>query len=447
MPGSLSNILIHNAYIKFYTDIIGLDPKFVGIMYLIFGIWNAINDPAIGVLIDRRKYTEKRGKFLYLMRVTAPITVLSSFAMIFAQPTWGQWLIFAFFLVMLFIYDTSYTTYAISHASYVLVSAPSSKERVDVSVINTYVGNIGGLLGTLIPTLLLVGESNKRLTIILFSVVLGVNSILYFLALKPLKERKEMYQNELDDLHERKGLFSDIAMNAKHIIRSKAFLTFLLYQVIAKGPRFIYFTPFLYLMDYVLKVSGLQATLADIIPGIMLFLTVPFIGRYIKKIGYKKSIILASLPAAAGYLALYFVQNLLQAILAYIVMYVFTSAVDVAHAPLFGAIIDEDEQRTGVRKAGLYNGLNALLTIPVAGIQTAIFMAVISGFKFVAGSEVQSAMAIQGIRIGAGLIPCAFVLIGIIPMFFFPINKEKEQELSDFSVSQRRIALEEKSAE
>lgn len=68
LPGNLSSVLIHNAFLKYYTDIIGLEARYVGLVYLIFGIWNAINDPAIGVLIDRRKYDERKGKLLYLMR-------------------------------------------------------------------------------------------------------------------------------------------------------------------------------------------------------------------------------------------------------------------------------------------------------------------------------------------------------------------------------------------
>lgn len=46
---------------------------------------------------------------------------------------------------MLFVYDTAMTTYGIAHASYILVCAPSSRERVDVSMITTYVANVGGL--------------------------------------------------------------------------------------------------------------------------------------------------------------------------------------------------------------------------------------------------------------------------------------------------------------
>lgn len=445
MPGTLSNVLIHNAFIKFYTDIIGLDPKYVGIVYLIFGIWNAINDPAIGVLIDRFKFKKSRGKFTYLMKVTAPLTVLSALGMVFAQPTWSQGLIFAFLLVMLFIYDTSYTTYAIARMSYVLVAAPSDKERVDVSAINVYVSNIGGLLGTLIPTLLLVGETNQRLTVILFSAVLIVNALLYFLALKPLKDKAEMYAAENKEIDERKGLFGDLVDSGKAVLKSRSFVTYILFQLISRGPKFFYFTPFLYIMDYVLRLKGIEATIVDIIPGIVLFAMVPFATKFIKKIGLKNATIWANVPGAFGFLMIYFIGNFWQAVIAYVVMYVFTSISAMTHGPVLGAIIDEDEQKTGIRKAGLYNGMNALLTIPVSGIQAAIFTSLLSYYKFVAGSEVQNAQAIQGIKIGAGLLPFIFTLVGIIPMIFFPINKRRQKELNDFSVAQRKKVAEEAS--
>ena len=156
MPVTIGNVLIHNAYIKYYSDVIGLDVGFVGIIYLIFGIWNAINDPMMGVIIDRFTYTPKRGKYVYFMRITAPLMIFSSFAMLFSQPAWNEWVIFAVFLLLLFIFDTAQTAYSIAYASYILVAAPSKNERVDVSVIGSYVAHVGGFFGTIIPTLLLV---------------------------------------------------------------------------------------------------------------------------------------------------------------------------------------------------------------------------------------------------------------------------------------------------
>lgn len=105
---------------------------------------------------------------------------------------------------------------------------------------------------------------------------------------------------------------------------------------------------------------------------------------------------------------------------------------------MLGAIVDEDEQRTGSRKAGLYTGLNALLTISVGGMHTVIFTSILAAFTFVSVSEVQSDQALEGIRVGASLIPFLSVLLSIIPMALSPITYEKEQELSAFSEQQHR---------
>ncbi|MBP3966232.1 MFS transporter [Paenibacillus lignilyticus] len=433
MPGNLSNVLIHNAFLKYYTDIVGLNPKFIGILYAIFGIWNAINDPAIGVWLDRLKYNPQRGKYVYVMRLSAPVTLVASFAMIFAQPSWDQWVIFAFMLILLFIYDTSMTTFSIAHANYKLLAAKTSEERVDVSVFTSYIANIGGFLGTVIPTLLLVGNSDKTLTTILFCAVLALNSILYLVALKPLKDAEEMYVKENVQIAGRKGIFGDVFDNVREAVKSRAFVTFVLVQILVGGPSAFYFTPFLYMSDYVLELKGIQATLMDVLMGLSLFAAAPFLGKFIKKRGMKNAMLLALIPSACGFLLLAFVQNYYQAIAAYILMYVFTQAVSIAMSPMLGAIIDEDEQRTGLRKAGMYTGLDALLTIPMSGIQASLFMGIISYFGFQAGSDVQSANALLGIQIGAGVLPCACILLGIIPLLLSPINKKKELELSEFS--------------
>jgi GPH family glycoside/pentoside/hexuronide:cation symporter len=435
MPVTLSNVLIHNAYIKYYTDLVGLDVRWVGTLYFLFGIWNAINDPLLGVYIDRFRYTEKRGKYAYLMRVTAPVTLLSSFAMVFAQPSWEQWVIFAFMFILLFIFDTTQTAYSISRAAYVFVAAPTKEERVDVSVLSTYVGHVGGFFGTIVPTLLLVGETDRTLTVVLFSAVLLLNSLLYYIALRPLKDRPEMYK---DDFESEEGAFArQLRENARDAFTSRAFITFIAYQFF-RGPTAIYFTPFLYMMDYVLSLGGTEATIVDVTPGLIMFVLAPYLGRITKRFGLRRASIYAAVPLALGFLSLYLVQNMVQAIVAYTAVIVFMTMGSIVIAPMLAAIVDDDEQRTGVRKPGLYTGLNALLTIPIGGLHTVIFTTILSAYTFVSGSEVQSGQALQGIRVGTSLIPAASILLSIVPMLLSPISLQREQELSDFSEQQRR---------
>ncbi len=437
MPLNLSNVLIHNAFIKYYTDIIGLDVKLVGLVYLIFGIWNAVNDPILGVVIDRFRYTPQRGKYVYFMRVTAPLIVFSACAMLFSQPTWNDWLIFAALLALLFVFDTAQTAFGIAFANYVLIAAPTKNERVDVSVIGTYIAHIGGFFGTIIPTMLLVGNNDRSMTVILFCGVLLLNSLMYWFALSKIKDKAEMYQN---DVRSGEGeLVSYLRKSAGDALKSRAFVVFVLYQFLGRGPMAFYFTPFLYLMDHVFRFSGEQATVVDVVPGLVMFLFVPFLGRFVKAQGLKKSAILGAFPAALGFLSLYFAQNFWQILLGYCIVIVGSQIGGLVNGPMLGAIIDQDEQQTDVRKAGLFTGLNALLTIPISGIQAAIFTSLIGFYGFESGAAKQSARALEGIRVGAGIVPFFFVLLGILPMLFSPISLERERELSAFSEARHRM--------
>ena len=41
------------VYIMFYfTDVIGLNPAFVGTLFLIARVWDTVNDPMMGMLVD-----------------------------------------------------------------------------------------------------------------------------------------------------------------------------------------------------------------------------------------------------------------------------------------------------------------------------------------------------------------------------------------------------------
>ena len=86
-------------------------------------------------------------------------------------------------------------------------------------------------------------------------------------------------------------------------------------------------------------------------------------------------------------------------------------------------------------------GLFALLTTSLTSFQTTIFSSILSRYGYDGTLEVQSETAVRGIRIGAGLVPIIMCIVGMIPMLFFPIGRDLEEEISEFNVAARDGSL------
>jgi len=440
LPGpamSLSSVLIHNVYIKMYTDVIGLDPMYVGLIYFWFNLWNMLNDPVFGVLIDKMKYRPGKGKFLYLMRITVPFILVCLAAMLFSSPDWPQKTLFLVLLGELFLFDTAFTLFGISNNCYQLIAAPTKEERIDVDVLRGYISNITSFFATIVPTLLLVGSAQKnRMQII--SILMGVillNMVLYLLSVTRLKETPEMYSRGSADAD---GIrLETIWRDVTSIFKMKAFWTWFFHGMLTFGPMGIYFTAYLYYMDHVIKASGVQATVADTGSMIVVLAILPVIGTQVKRIGGKRSIFLGMIPYLTGLGILFLAVNWWQVTLAYILVQFGRYVASTAGGPLGAAIIDENERLTGTRKTGLFAAVSAILAAPVGGLQMILFMGILKATGYQEQAAVQSAEAVMGIRVATALVPVAFCLAGLLPLALFPYTRAKEEELSQFSAEQR----------
>lgn len=62
---------------RFYTDVWGLSPLFILIMFMAARVWDAINDPIMGRIVDTRK-PDKRGRYRIWMKwVAIPLAIVT----------------------------------------------------------------------------------------------------------------------------------------------------------------------------------------------------------------------------------------------------------------------------------------------------------------------------------------------------------------------------------
>ena len=75
---SLPSQIFFSTITFFYNTVLGLRPEAIGIAWLLFSIWNMLNDPIFGFLIDHTK-SKKYSRRIPYNRFGAPIMDYSSF--------------------------------------------------------------------------------------------------------------------------------------------------------------------------------------------------------------------------------------------------------------------------------------------------------------------------------------------------------------------------------
>jgi GPH family glycoside/pentoside/hexuronide:cation symporter len=286
--------------------------------------------------------------------------------------------------------------------------------------------------------MLLVGDTknNRGLVITLLLCVVAMNAFIYIFAAFKLKDKEELYA--LGDSSavpfNPKTLWQDV----KGIFKMRAFWTTFFFRATAFAPGGVYFTAFLFYMDYVIKSTGFQATLVDVLPMLVVFAIYPIIGNFVKKKGIKKSILFAMIPNLIGYTILLLTYYLIFALFDYIPIMFTKTLSGTANSIMQAIMIDENEEQTGIRKPGLFGALEAILNAPLAGLQLVLFTTIIELFGYQEGGGIQTASAVLGIRIATAGVPILFCLIGIIPLLLYPYSVQRENELSEYSKQRRR---------
>ncbi|MFW9771799.1 MAG: MFS transporter, partial [Candidatus Thorarchaeota archaeon] len=108
VPSALPYNMISASVLLFYVTVVKLDPILFGIVWILYGIWNAVNDPLIGYLMD--KIQLKKGRRIpYIIYGTIPLTFGFIFLWWVPYPSSAQTLIFIHCLIMLFLFDLGFT--------------------------------------------------------------------------------------------------------------------------------------------------------------------------------------------------------------------------------------------------------------------------------------------------------------------------------------------------
>ena len=147
--GCMTFALMASIFSMYCTNVLGINPTVMGVLTIIWTIWDAINDPMMGALMDKAfaKRKNKHGKFRpWLLRAT-PLLAVSAIAL-WTVPTFldGIPLLVALFSFKI-LYEASYTMFNIPMGSLLSAMSTNDSERASLSSAR----GVGSMFGNMIP--------------------------------------------------------------------------------------------------------------------------------------------------------------------------------------------------------------------------------------------------------------------------------------------------------
>jgi sugar (glycoside-pentoside-hexuronide) transporter len=137
----------------FYTDVCGIPPSLAGTLVLICTIWNAINDPLVGWLVDnlRFKSGEKIRPLLKYMTLPSALLVV----LLFWMPALDAGAAFAYALVAFCVMDSFMTFLGIPYVSLPSVLTDKPDERVSLGTFASLGASLGAIVASTCTVLIL----------------------------------------------------------------------------------------------------------------------------------------------------------------------------------------------------------------------------------------------------------------------------------------------------
>ncbi len=419
--GSLAVALSYQAfstYIQFlYIDVLGLKAAWVGLAWSVYGLWNAINDPLAGYWSDKTQ-TRWGRRIPWIAAMFIPLSL--TFYLLWVPPAGlvaGRGLsLLIYFLIFVLAFDLMWTIVVMNWTALFPEMIPDEKQRATVSGWRQGFSLIGLLVGVALPPILAGADWSNRGGMALF--LAGVTAVSFGLSLLGSKERAEFQHDEPLPLKD--------ALRAT--ITNRDFLYFLganlmiQFVFLALTSTVPFYTKYVLKIQSDLTVLGMTLDVAaqnSIFLGLTFIIALPAMplwAAFARRRGVWRTLN-RCLLASTGTLLLFFFPNSFFTGTAVTILFGFNLAgLLMLTDPLIADMVDADELATGVRREGLYFGMNGLiirLAFTIQGIITAVTLTW-TGYIAPTGDMLyptQPTATLWGIRIMLAGIPALALLL------------------------------------
>ncbi|TFG15368.1 MAG: MFS transporter [Promethearchaeota archaeon] len=415
--------------IYYYENELFLSITLVGIAFLIFGVWNMINDPILGFLCDRKtRLTERWGR-RFPWFIAGAFIYSFTYLLIFIVPFRDQLGMFIWLLITLLLYELFYSLWQINWLSLYPDKFRSQKERTKVSSFGAIAAQFGVALGIIIPPLFITyGNINSYIVAAFILMIINLFSVV--LVIPGMREDKELISREIRIIEQQnqKDSFWSIL---KFAVKQKNFIAYNLFYIGHQVFMILVLSSLPFWTIYILRARDPNIEL--ILAVSFLFgalLSIPLWFKVGRKLGNRKGFMIGSLLAVILSIPMLFISDFLTTVIMIFFLSIAIGAITTLMYPCLSDTIDEMVLQSGKRTEGTYSGIRTFAGRSAIVIQAIVFAVVheLTGYK--AGASTQTPLALWGIRVIMVLIPMIFYLVGFLLMWLvYDLKPEKVRDI------------------
>lgn len=432
-PAITANISVFFLLV-FFTNVAGIPAGLAGSILMVGKIWDAVNDPFVGVLTDRTKSKRWGRRLPWLLYGAIPFGIF--FFLQWIVPSTNVWVLFWYYVIIGVISQVFYTVVNLPYTAMTPELTQDYDERTSLNSIRFAFSIGGSILSLLLARLIFALIDNRQQQYLALAAVCAVISVLgLFWCVWGTRERVLAFEAKRTQSEESESI--PFGEQIKIVFNNKPFLfvigiylfSWLGVQITASViPYFVIYCMRLKESDVPTVMIGVQGTAL-----LMLFVW----GALSKRVGKKAVYFMGMFLWIIAATGLFFLQPG-QIGLMYVLAVLAGCGVSVAYLvpwSMMPDVIELDELQTGQRREGVFYGFMVLLQ--KFGLAFGLFLVGIalqtSGFQEnIPGQTelpIQPDAALSAIRIAVGPIPIICLIGGLFLTYFYPITREMHAEM------------------
>jgi len=426
-------------YAIFLTDVVGLEPRLASVAALIGILWDAVNDPLIGILTDRmRSRWGRRRPFLLFFAIPFGL----SFMLLWWAPPWHSQIALAATVTLAFmVSDTMETLCSVPFSSLLPELSPDYDERTTLTSFRMFFNLLASLVTAvaapaIVDAALAAGMTQQQGYLIVAALFGGLAAVPYLVIFAVVRERYGAVDRPQETVTFKQTVSTAWANVPFRFATLIYMLNWITFDIVALALPF-------YLLYWIAQgnmlasvtLLGVSLPLESAVFAILLItaiIALPFWLWLSHRKGKHIAYIIGMVFWAGVQLGIFSVQPGHMPLVLWM-SFLAGLSVSAAHVlpdAMFPDVIEWDELRTGRRQEGIYYGVKNFVRKMTGALAIFLALQVLGWFGYQSPPEgattfTQSPVTLTAIRMLIGPLGALLLFSAVITTWFYPLTRER----------------------